>query len=256
VIAGSAISANRGDTILLWGKSYSIAGKCDQTRSTLDRAIVMNIEEAYRAEPDKMPASKNPLIPGYVNAILIRDEPEDNPDAVGIGIRRILSRFPEFRYVSVINRHFSLNPVSEDVQAIPRLLGLISAFVIVASLPLIALIGAMVARERYREIGLLKAMGARRRIVFLLVLAESFLLAVVGGIAGVSSAFVVLFAMNASGFLNSALQVTFRMPSIGEMGSMAGIALLVVIIIGGIAAFWPAYQSSRMNPYEAIRGEG
>jgi ABC-type antimicrobial peptide transport system permease subunit len=66
----------------------------------------------------------------------------------------------------------------------------------------------------------------------------------------------VLFLMNWKGILNSALQVSFRMPSLIEIGSMAGLALLVVITIGSISALWPAYQSSAMNPYDAIRGEG
>jgi len=36
---------------------------------------------------------------------------------------------------------------------------------------------------------------------------------------------------------------------------MAVRALSVVIAIGSIASLWPAYQSSRMNPYDAIRSE-
>ena len=54
----------------------------------------------------------------------------------------------------------------------------------------------------------------------------------------------------------SALQVSFRMPSLVEIGSIAGLALLVVIVIGSVASLWPAYQSSMMNPYDAIRFEG
>jgi len=65
-----------------------------------------------------------------------------------------------------------------------------------------------------------------------------------------------LFLMNAQGVLNSALQVSFRMPPLMEIGSMAGLALLVVIVIGSVASLWPAYQSSKMNPYDTIRREG
>jgi ABC-type antimicrobial peptide transport system permease subunit len=46
------------------------------------------------------------------------------------------------------------------------------------------------------------------------------------------------------------------MPSMMEIGAMAGLAVLIVIIIGSIASLWPAYRSSRMSPYEAIRCEG
>jgi ABC-type antimicrobial peptide transport system permease subunit len=36
---------------------------------------------------------------------------------------------------------------------------------------------------------------------------------------------------------------------------MAATALGIVILAGSIAALWPAYRSSRMNPYDAIRDE-
>jgi ABC-type antimicrobial peptide transport system permease subunit len=175
---------------------------------------------------------------------------------VGTRIKRIFSSSPEYRYVSVIGRHFTLDPVAEDIQAIPGLLNLISAFVIIITFPLIALIAAMVTHERQREIGLLKSMGAKRNVVFFLVIAESLVLAATGGIAGVVVSLVAFFLLNTLGILNSALQVSFRMPQLVEIGSMAGIALLVVITIGSISSLWPAYQSSTMNPYDAIRQEG
>ena len=114
----------------------------------------------------------------------------------------------------------------------------------------------MVAHERQREIGLLKAMGAKRNAVFFLVIAESLVLAVIGGIAGVGISIFAFFLLNGGGVLNSALQVSFRIPGLMEIGSMAGLALLMVIVIGSVASLWPAYQSSRMNAYDAIRGEG
>jgi putative ABC transport system permease protein len=114
----------------------------------------------------------------------------------------------------------------------------------------------MVAHERQREIGLLKAMGAKRNIVFFLVIAESLVLASIGGMIGVGVSLCAFFLMNALGVLNSALQVSFRMPQLMEIGMMAGLALLVVMVIGSVASLWPAYQSSMMNPYDAIRSEG
>lgn len=126
----------------------------------------------------------------------------------------------------------------------------------IIALPLIALIAVMVAHERLREIGLLKSMGAKRNVVFFLVIAESLVLSAIGGIAGVGVSLFAFFLMNTQGVLNSALQVSFRMPPLIEIGSMAGLALFVVITIGSISSLWPAYQSSMMNPYDAIRSEG
>ena len=59
---------------------------------------------------------------------------------------------------------------------------------------------------------------------------------------------VVFSLLNTQGMLNSALQVTFAMPSVTETGMMGGIALVVVILMGSISSLWPAYRSSTMIP--------
>jgi len=125
--------------------------------------------------------------------------------------------------------------------------------VILAALPLIGLIAAMVAHERQREIGLLRSMGAPRVLVFFLVMAESLVLAVAGGLAGVVvSLGVFFFLSNGSG---SPFLQGFEVPPAGETAVMAAIALCIVVLVGSIASLWPAYRSSRMNPYDAIRAE-
>jgi len=257
VIVGMGINGNIASRISVGDKTYTIAGRLDPTRSSIDQTIFLQLDDAYSLAATKgMVATSAPQIaPGDVNAILIRDSPNEDRNVVTTRIKRVFSSSPEYKYISVIGRHFTLDPMAEDIQAIPGLLNIISAFVVIIALPLIALIAAMVAHERQREIGLLKSMGAKRKIIFFLVIAESLVLATIGGIAGVGTSMFALFLMNDQGILNSALQVSFRMPPLPDIGLMAGLALLVVIAIGSLASLWPAYQSSRMNPYDAIRSE-
>jgi putative ABC transport system permease protein len=258
VIVGHEITGDGATRISVGGQSYTIAGRLDPTQSSIDRTIFLRLDDAYALAATKgiVPLSAPRIGPGEVNAVLIRDSNREDRDVVGTRIKRLFTSSPDYKYVSVIGRHFTLDPVSEDIQAIPGLLSVISAFVVIIALPLIALIAAMVAHERQREIGLLKAMGARRNTVFFLVIAESLVLAAIGGILGVGVSLCAFFLMNTQGVLNSALQVSFRMPPLMEIGSMAGLALLVVMVIGSVASLWPAYQSSMMNPYDAIRNEG
>ena len=258
VMVGYEVGGDVSTRISVGGQTYTIAGRLDPTQSTIDRTIFLRLDDAYTLAATKGIVSDSAprITPGDVNAVLIRDSPGEDLDIVGTRIKRLFSSSPEYKYISVIGRHFTLDPVAEDLQAIPALLSLISAFVVIIALPLIALIAAMVAHERQREIGLLKAMGAKRKVIFFLVIAESLVLAAIGGIAGVGVSIFALFLMNAQGILNSALQVSFRMPPLMEICSMAGVALLVVITIGSISSLWPAYQSSMMNPYDAIRSEG
>jgi putative ABC transport system permease protein len=258
VMVGYKIAGDVSTQISVAGKKYTIAGRLDPTQSSIDNTIFLRLDDAYALAATKgvIPPSSPRIVPGDINAVLIRDSPGEDLDITGTRIKRIFSSSADYKYISVIGRHFTLDPVAEDIRAIPSLLNVISAFVVVIALPLIALISAMVAHERQREIGLLKAMGAKRNVIFFLVITESLVLAAIGGIAGVCISLIALFMMNAQGILNSALLVSFRMPSFSEIGSMAGLALLVVIVIGSVASLFPAYQISRMNPYDAIRGEG
>jgi len=98
-------------------------------------------------------------------------------------------------------------------------------------------------------------MGAKKKDIFFIVIAESLVLAATGGIAGVGASFAALFLLNMLGILNSALLVSFQMPASPDIGMMAGLALFVVIAIGTLSSLWPAYRSSTMNPYDAIRNE-
>jgi putative ABC transport system permease protein len=257
VLIGNEIPGEVSSQIRINDHVFTVAGKLDPTRSATDHTVFLVLADAYQlARDDRLLAPGTSISPGEINAVLVRNIPGEDPDAILARTRRSLSVLYSPSEVAVIGRHFTLDPVSREVQGIPALLQVISAVVVIATLPLVALIAALVAHERQQEIGLLRAMGAKRKVIFSLILAESLVLAAAGGIAGVAVSLVVFFFLDMQGLLNSALQVSFHMPGRSEIGLMTALALSVVIVIGGISSLWPAYRSSMMNPYDAIRSDG
>lgn len=100
--------------------------------------------------------------------------------------------------------------------------------------------------ERIREFGLMRALGAKRRFIFGLVLLESLLLGVAGGVLGlllgeVASAGVNWYTVGEVGLALSS--VTFR---------LAAFALLVAVVLGLLAGFFPARTASRLRVIEAL----
>lgn len=97
--------------------------------------------------------------------------------------------------------------------------------------------------ERTREIGIRKAIGARRKIILSQFLFESSTICLIGGVIGVVLSFGVAYLMNAL-----VLPARISLP-------IVFIALLISVLTGVIAGFIPAFRASRLNPIEALRYE-
>jgi putative ABC transport system permease protein len=98
--------------------------------------------------------------------------------------------------------------------------------------------------ERTREIGLRKAIGAKRRTILLQFLLESAGISSVGGILGVLGGY--LGAYIATTFFNTAVTITSNV----VIGSF-----LFSIFVGVVFGVYPANKASKLRPIEALRFE-
>ncbi len=96
--------------------------------------------------------------------------------------------------------------------------------------------------ERTREIGVRKAIGARRRTILLQFLIEAAGICLIGGLIGLAIAYPLTFVMNQ--FLPAQMSLT-----------AAGAALVVALVTGVVSGFLPAWRAARMNPVDALRNE-
>jgi putative ABC transport system permease protein len=102
----------------------------------------------------------------------------------------------------------------------------------------------MVVSERTREIGLRKALGAKRRDIMSQVLTESITLSVTGGIVGVG-----LGAMAAA-----AIAATTPLPATVQPWSVA-IGVFITAFVGLFFGWYPARRAAMLDPIEALRRE-
>jgi ABC-type lipoprotein release transport system permease subunit len=106
----------------------------------------------------------------------------------------------------------------------------------------------MAVLERTREIGVLRALGWRRRRVLLWIIQESLLLSVIGGMVGILIAFGLVFAFQNAPLVGGALSPGWNLEVFVR-------AMTVAILLGFIGGMYPAYRATRLQPVEAIRYE-
>jgi putative ABC transport system permease protein len=97
--------------------------------------------------------------------------------------------------------------------------------------------------ERTREIGVRKAIGAKRRNILLQFLIEAACICLLGGLIGLGIAWLVTLA------------VTHLLFPATLSWTIVGLALLVSLLTGVVSGFLPAWRAARMDPVDALRSE-
>jgi len=98
--------------------------------------------------------------------------------------------------------------------------------------------------ERTREIGIRRALGARRRDIILQFLSETLLLTFLGGILGITLGSLIPFMVTHFG----------RMPTV-ITGTSLVLAFGISGIVGVVFGLYPAYRAANMDPIESLRHE-
>jgi putative ABC transport system permease protein len=98
--------------------------------------------------------------------------------------------------------------------------------------------------ERTREIGIRKAVGARRNDILGQFLLEALVLSIIGGLLGIALGAVVSWAVGLSGFLSTSVSP-----------SAVGLAFGFSLAVGLLSGVYPARRASRLLPIDALRYE-
>ncbi len=224
------------------GSAYRVVGILDDTSTN----IYMPIQMTYQVLDDKDI--------GVYDSIIVKVRDEDYLDLV---TEKIETKLKLIRHVTDKTKDFTVFSSQAINETKSEMLKSMNMFLIaIASVSLI--VGSVgVANtmftsvlEKTKEIGIMKAIGARNKDILLIFLFNAALIGLVGGLIGI------LLGIIMSGAIPAMLGDIrfFRGGGLVSIKSMV-LALSVSVGVGVLAGIVPAYQGSKLKPVDALRYE-
>ncbi len=229
-----------GSKILVNNKQFEIVGLLNKIGAGRDEAIMMNEKDLREMAGDEL----------SVIVAQTKENPANVADKILRAIRKDRHQKEGFEDVTV--------STSEDIiSSINTILGVIQAvFIGIAAISLIVggvgIMNTMYTSvlERTKEIGIMKAIGARNKDVLMIFLLESAMLGLTGGAIGllIGAGLSKLVEWVGQAFIGAVLKASFPWYLI------AG-ALAFSFTVGAVSGLLPARQAAKLPPVEALRGD-
>jgi putative ABC transport system permease protein len=230
-----------GKTIRLSEFSFEVVGVLESQgnflgRFSLDNQVFIPVKQMLAC------FTSQPFFTIQVKAISLEKLEEAKEELRGV-LRKI-------RHVPPVDEDdFAINQQETFINTFNRVAGTIAAVglfitglsLFVGGIGIMNIMFVSVA-ERTREIGIRKAIGAKRRTILLQFLIESAGICLLGGLVGLAMAFPLTFAMRK--LLPATMSISATL-----------LALTVALLTGVASGFFPAWRAARMNPVEALRNE-
>ena len=249
IVIGGRLASSYFDQPLGINKMLTVAGSAFRVVGILDdqsNSIYMPIQIACQIIEDKKPDVYDTFV------VKIRNE-----DLLNETLTKIENKLMVARHVTAKTKDFSVTSSKQMQQTRAEMMSTMNTFLLaLAAVSLV--VGAVgIANtmftsvlEKTKEIGIMKAIGARNYDILLIFILNAALIGLVGGILGIIAGTML------SGVLPSLMgSVPFaRSSGIVSLNSVI-MALSVSVSVGIIAGIIPAYQASKLKPVDALRYE-
>ena len=243
-----------GKTIEINSEPFTIVGIVD--KDSQFEPVINTIEDYYMYQGDERGAiyitdTSWPIAFRYdePKKAIVKAKNTDSMTVAGKNAEEILNatlKLPEgmnisYKAVDLTDQAAQLQSLTASTNAM--LIGIASISLLVGGIGVMNIMMVSVT-ERTREIGLKKALGAKKKAILLQFLTEAILLSLIGGIFGVAAGLILSKIIS----IIAAIPVAISVPAILVA---VGFSMLVGVIFG----FAPSYKASNLNPIDALRYE-
>ena len=213
----------------------------------LDDQILVPITTAYyRLATDR--TTQGDITVSLISVQVRSEEVVDQAESEVATLLRLRHRLTGEDDFSIFNQQETIETLEETTNTFVVFLGAIAGISLLVGGIGIMNIMLVSVTERTREIGIRKAMGAKRRDILLQFMAEATVLSIGGGALGVLVGVAASRLVDGRSLGNQTLNTVFS-------GDIVVLAMVVSAVIGMFFGIYPAMRAARQHPIDALRYE-
>ncbi len=240
-----------GEYVRVNARRYRVIGLLESQGGagfgTFDTQVLIPITTAYYRLSSERTATGEVAV-SLINIQVGDVEDIDQSIEETSGVLRLRHRITEEDDFTVISQQSTIETLEETTNTLVVFLGIIAGISLLVGGIGIMNIMLVSVTERTREIGIRKAMGAKRRDILFQFVAEATVLSIGGGLLGAAIGFWMTNAIDGSSLGTQTFNTSFS-------NEFAALALIVSAGIGLFFGIYPAVRASRLHPIDALRYE-
>jgi putative ABC transport system permease protein len=252
VVAGSGITIRGDGRIQLLGHLYPVAARLSRSASGLDTSIFMTMntmrELIGRARTEGynfLALQEKETLRGRISAVLIKTDPAKSQSLIAQNIRK------QNQGVEVLVSQSIFARVAAALSGLVAYIHLFSVVLWVLAVVVLAAVFSGIIHERKKEFALLRILGATRTKLVGMVLSESFLAGIAGGVAGIILASLAVFPF--STLISEGLELPYLDAPLYRVIPLVLGSLFLSALTGPLASLYAALRISKAETYFTLR---
>ena len=241
LIVGSGITVPKNKKLVFYNTECEIVARLDKTGTGLDYAVYANMNTIRNmmknARALGFHAFDNVNADQSVSSVLVRVKDGYNIESVTDDINLHVRRVEATRSKNMIAG------IAGGLSGVSRVIGILIGAIWILSIGILAAASGMIVRERTREFGVLRVIGASSGMIAGLILTESALINFIGGALGVL--ITALCVTPFSTLIRESLALPYLMPGTVWILILLMISILLTVIAGALPAAFFALKLNR-----------
>lgn len=236
--AAKQYNATVGETITIDDVQYKVIGIMEMVGTgwplAVDYSMIMSLDKAQSVNN----------MPGFVSTVIIVP---NSSISIENAEKKLQDAYPKY---SIYSEQDAEKTIEKNLSQVSVFMNMINAFIFIVSIIFIMNVMMMSVKEKTKEIGTMRAIGTRKGAIMKLIIYESLIMSVIGGIIGI---ILISPAYNLMGLLMGYSDINFFSFYISPTVLVQ--LVVIIFIIGTFSGLLPAYLANRISPIEALRYE-